>query len=415
MKESVRASFMKIIFVIQKLAGLKGGAERMIANVANAMAARGFNVQIVTFEMRSGPAAYALDPSITVVNLFPFQKGLSVRGGTGHPPSSKGHKAHRLERVVKSIPNVSPVTGLKWHLTHGFFARRLASYLKSERPDAAIGFLRPAITATAFAGKNAGIRVIASTHNTPWQDYDNPDRWDQNPIYVRKSREAFELADEILVLLPEFKAWFPDHLQKKITVMPNPVARISPLPSPAPIRQHTILGVGRLTRIKRFDLLIEAWSKLEDRYPGWRVKIFGEGDEHQNLQAVIARHRLEKSVTLAGVTNEIGPEYDEAMLLCHPAEFEGFGLSVAEALAHGLPVIGFADCPGVNSLISPPDNGILVSGDDRVNGLSAAMEQLISKPELLNTMSARAPESMARFAPSLIYDKWEALLRQGNS
>lgn len=405
---------MKIVFVIQKLVGLKGGAERMIATIANAMAARGFDVQIVTFEMRSGPAAYALDPSISVVNLFPFQRRISAGdGGDATSVFVKGHKTHRLEKIVKSIPNIFPITMLKWHLTHGFFARRLTSYLNRERPDVAVGFLRPAITATALAGKNANIRVIASTHNTPWQDYDNPERWDQNPIYAQKSREAFELADEIFVLLPEFKSWFPDHLQKKIKIMPNPVARVSPPPSQPPVRQNTILGVGRLTSIKRFDLLIKAWAKLADHHPDWQIKIFGEGDEYQNLQAAISENGLEKSVTLNGVTNEIGFEYDRAMFLCHPAEFEGFGLSVAEALMHGLPVVGFADCPGVNTLISPPENGILVSeASDRVGGLSAAIDALISAPELRIRMSAQAPESMARFESRLIYDKWEASLRQ---
>ena len=71
-----------------------------------------------------------------------------------------------------------------------------------------------------------------------------------------------------------------------------------------------------------------------------------------------------------GHTNAITRAYLAASLLCHPAEHEGWGLAVTEAIAAGVPAVGFADCPGVNQLIRDGENGVLVPGDgDRAEDL----------------------------------------------
>lgn len=90
--------------------------------------------------------------------------------------------------------------------------------------------------------------------------------------------------------------------------------------------------------------------------------------------------------------------------------YESFGLATAEALAHGLPAVGFADCPGTNELIESGINGILVSGDDRVEALAAGLETAMGDPQLRQRMSARGPDSVAEFSVEHIVDRWEGLL-----
>jgi glycosyltransferase involved in cell wall biosynthesis len=87
-------------------------------------------------------------------------------------------------------------------------------------------------------------------------------------------------------------------------------------------------------------------------------------------------------------------------------------LATAEALVSGLPVLGFADCSGTNELIKHNQNGILVSGPDRVLALADGMRDLMSSSELRERLGGEGPHSMADFSREKICCKWEELLRK---
>jgi glycosyltransferase involved in cell wall biosynthesis len=145
------------------------------------------------------------------------------------------------------------------------------------------------------------------------------------------------------------------------------------------------------------------------------LRIFGVGPEQTALQARVAARGLQGRIALLPPKQEIGSEYDRASILVHPSEFEGFGLSVAEAMAHGLPVIAFADCAGVNDLIEDNRSGLLVerSNDDRenVSCLVNALVQLAQDPDRRSQFGSNATAIAQRFDRVAIHDKWAQLLR----
>lgn len=392
-----RSPAVKLCFVIQKLSGLTGGAERVVIDVARAMSARGFEVSIVTFESRKSAPGYNVG-QIKVSNLFPLARA----------PSPRSSPTSRLEALVKRLPNVLPLTWLKWRLTHGAFERALRRMIRSDAPDVMIAFLPPAITAAAYAAEGSSTRVIGSTHNVPDRDFGDSNRWDQNPYSRQRTRDALKRLDRIFVLLPEFRDWFAKDLHARIRVMPNAIGKLNDTGVADASRSKTVLGVGRLTTIKRFDLLIKAFAQIAADFPDWSVRIFGEGPEAVPLQALIAELNVGSQVSLAGVTQNIGPEYDRAAVLCHPSEFEGFGLAVAEAMAHGTPAIGFEDCPGVNSLVQDGKNGLLIAvTPDPVGALASALRTLLSNKALRQRLGAAATEISKTYAPDLLYAEWE--------
>jgi len=120
---------------------------------------------------------------------------------------------------------------------------------------------------------------------------------------------------------------------------------------------------------------------------------------------------IEPHVHLVGATASVEMEYQTAQLFALPSLYEGFPNCLAEALAHGLPVIGFADCPGTNRLIETGINGILVSDRDRISGLAAALDELMSSPEKRRAMGTAAVDSVVDYSLDGITDKWEELLR----
>lgn len=385
--------------MIQKLAGLTGGAERILCEVANAMALRGMTVTVLTYDSHAGDPAYPLTGA-ALRNLFPAPR----------TPATGPAKPRRLEGAVKAIPDIWPLPQIKWGLTYAPFIHRLNRAFAQIQPDVVVGFMPTGIMAATEAARPLGIPVVASTHNLPEQDFGDGGRWDPNPVYRRRRLAALHETNHILVLQKGFADWFGAALADKISVMPNPIAPATvPLDGP---RTRLVLGVGRLTEVKRWDIAIAAFAQISPRHPDWRLTIYGEGPKRAALAAQISQSGMDDRITLAGVTDQIMPVYAGASLLCHPAAFEGFGLSVAEALAHGLPVIADAACPGVNTLVLHGKTGLLV---DMKRDAAHALDQLISDTDLRRTMAFAAPASMQRFAPDTIFAQWETLLRSCQS
>jgi glycosyltransferase involved in cell wall biosynthesis len=102
--------------------------------------------------------------------------------------------------------------------------------------------------------------------------------------------------------------------------------------------------------------------------------------------------------------------YGRAQLYAHPAIHESFGLVTAEALAYGLPAIGFADCSGTNEIIVDGLNGLLVEGGRRVESLAAGLDRMMGSAELRAKLGAAGPESVKRYSIAAITDAWERLL-----
>ena len=391
---------MRIDFVIQKIAMRSGGAERVLIEAANEMTERGHSVEILSYENRGRESFFPIHSAIAQRNLFDRPKSLRSK-----------YRWQRRERFREAIPHVYPLSHWKWRMTNLDFIRSLRLHIAARQPDVLVPFLPPAITATALAARFAGVPVVASTHNEPSQDYTNPERWDPNPVDVRRRFEALSSVDRILVLLPEYRDWFPDDLKPKILDMPNPVRPVHKTMLDNAVRQKTILGVGRLASVKRFDLLIDVWAMIKDEFPGWKVDIFGHGPDLDELQAKIVARGVEDTFTLRGVTDQIAEQFLSASVFAHPADHEGFPLAVSEALAHGLPVVGFADCSGLNTLVRHDETGILVEpGSDRVRSMADALRRILTDEEKRTRLGSKGPASMRQYAPETIYDRWERVL-----
>ena len=404
-----RASGRRIALVIDRLAGRGGGAERVLSETANALAARGHLVEIITHERSRADPFYPLAPGVMLTRLRPPRPVWRAPFDRLRGP---------LERYGHHVPGLAH---LAWTSRHGGFWRRLARYLEVTRPDAVAGVLPPAITALALATRRLRARgvvipALASTHNAPGQDFLNPARW--GPGWLDRARRlaALEHLDRIAVLLPEYRDWHSPALRPRIAVLPNAV---TPVPAPARARPgaaRVVLAVGRLAEVKRHDLLIAAWARLAADFPDWQLRLYGHGPLDGALAAQITAAGLEGCVTLMGQQRDMAAAYGAGAILAHPAAYEGFPLAVCEALAAGLPVVGFADCSGTNALVQDGGNGLLIPASDgtartaRVAGLAAALRTLMADPARRAALGAQGPASMAPYAPDRIIDMWEGLL-----
>lgn len=385
----------KIAFVIEKLAQRGGGAERVLIEVANSLALRGHHIEIITHEYRGKPPAYPLEPGIILNNLRPSSRS---RFKTMIEP---------MRKVLNTAHSVPLIDRAAWINRHGFFWRRLGRHLSATRPDVAIAFMPPAITALAYAKVSHDMLRVASTHNAPAQDYENPARWDPSRLDRKRRLQCLTRMDKVCVLLPEYADYY-NLAPGKVIVLPNAVTPSKSLVPPQK-RQPLIVASGRLEKVKRHDLSILAWEKIQHKFPDWSLQIFGEGSLRKSLEALIAEKRVER-VKLMGHRRDIIDRVANAAVLSHPATYEGFPLAVCEALAAGTPVVGFSDCSGLNRLVVDEVNGLLVSPSERVDNLAQSLERVLSDVELRERLSLAGPPSVAGYSPEAVTGMWEDII-----
>lgn len=393
---------MRVCFIIDRLAGVTGGAERMLCLIASALARRGHAVEVVTADPADAAPApfYPLDARVRRITLE-------------RPPGAAARLAQRLVNLLHrtGLTRTWAGSAVAWAIRRRPLHRRMRAHLTASRPDVAIAFMRGAIGLAGHGGPPRPARGIAALRNVPAEELDlDHDRQFlfQRWIGIRAVRHF----DRITVQLPEYVADLPADLRPRARVIPNPVA-LPDRPPPAAGRAALVVAVSRLVPQKRIDALIDAWAAVAPAHPGWRLEIYGDGPERAALAARIDRLGIAGSARLMGVTDAIGAVYARARLMVHPSAFEGFPNAVAEALAHGVPVTGFADCPGLNGLVRDDVNGRLVpAAADRAGALAAALGALLADPGMLDRLGAAGPGTMTPYGEAAVIDRWEALLAE---
>ena len=152
-----------------------------------------------------------------------------------------------------------------------------------------------------------------------------------------------------------------------------------------------LLAVGSIVPRKGYDVLIAALAALSEL--PWTLSIAGDRTRNPScaaqLENDIARFGLANRVALRGAVSDadLAELYQGADLFVLPSRFEGYGMAFAEALAHGLPVIGTT--AGAIPETVPEGAGVLVPPDD-AQLLAAALRRLIENVDERRRMSACA-------------------------
>jgi glycosyltransferase involved in cell wall biosynthesis len=186
--------------------------------------------------------------------------------------------------------------------------------------------------------------------------------------------------------------------------VPQPrIGVVLPGTDPAPLARGSggpgfaLLCVASLTPRKGHLILLEALAELVDL--DWRLTCVGskrrDPGTAQAIAASVVRLRLDQRVALVDELDEAGlaPLYDRADLFVLASYHEGYGMALAEALAHGLPVV--ATNAGAIPGTVPPSAGLLVEPGDPA-ALAGALRQIMTDPALRDLLTAGAVSERAR-------------------
>ena len=350
-----------------------GGAERILAWLANGWRRDGHAVTLVTLQGGRESPFFRLDPGVSLAPLAVSR------------PSR-----HILDAVMTNVGRV----------------RALRAAFRQSRPDVIVSFLTTTNVLALLAAAGLPAPVIVSERVHPalcplpgvW-------RWLRKRLYPR--------ARAVVVQTDRATAWFPGRMRSRVVVIPNPVAR----PDRAgprktrPDGHGTVLGVGRLTRQKGFDLLIRAFAEATRPHDGWDLVIAGEGPERQALAGLAARCGVADRVRLIGRQADIQSTYTATDIFALPSRFEGFPNALLEAMAAGLPAVA-ADClAGPREIICNERNGLLVEPEN-VEALTLALSRLLTDASLRRRLGAAAAGIVEAYDADAVHQRWNALVAE---
>lgn len=361
---------MRLLFAIKSLS-VAGGAERVFSQIVNGLSRKGHEICVATFDELQAKAFYPLQEDVLWIK----------HGGTG---------ATAPTRIYHVLPRV-------------FFLRRI---MLQFLPDANVGFLSSMYIHCALASLGTGIPVVASEHAL-WQ------RHRSSLFESTLQRAVVKCVSEMVVVSQHARESFPPSMRKHQCVIENPmefggVAR-SNVRGTANQRKR-LITVGRLVASKDVATLIEAFALLAKEFPSWELRVIGEGPLMRELIARVHELGLTNQVLLLGSVPSISAEYSRAQLFVTASRFESFGLAVYEALAHGLPVLGFADSPGIRDAVRSFENGILVSSQDRVLSLAKELRRLMLSDEERLKLVQKEFDPPDQCTLGEVLAKWETLL-----
>jgi glycosyltransferase involved in cell wall biosynthesis len=350
-----------------------GGAERVISNMANYWAQKGWSATLLTFDDRSVPPFYEIDQRVNHIPLGIYQ------------PSSNS-----LEAVWNNLRRIQV----------------LRRAIRRSKPDAVISFLFVVNILVLLATRGLAVPVIISERTDPLlEPVDRAWKWLRQWTYSFASR--------IIVATERTKEYFLPSVQAKTTVIPNPVAPASSEGSGPPEvvpAKPAIVAMGRLYRQKGYDILLKAFAHLQEKHPDWTLTILGEGPLRQEIERLRAGLGLVERVHLPGSVRNPHNVLRKADLFVLSSRWEGWNNSLAEAMSCGLPVIA-ADCrSGPREVIRHGVDGVLVPPED-VEALAAEMDRLMSDESARKLLASRAVEVVERFDVDKIMSMWEELLR----
>lgn len=383
----------RICFLVDSIFSI-GGVQRVTAVIAKALA-KDYDVTIVTFD----------NPTTKDITLYDLQEA-DIHYRFFKYPSVNKWKDYCCKAYSGLYRLVLPQNKLNtiWYRHSSFPSERrnaLTKELRDGNYDVIIGVHAPlAVNLTICKPRLGKVRLIGWIHNSYQAMFS------KESLYIGTDRRKFyewQLAKLhhtiILCHYDEQQYHFPTNvIYNPLTLKPGTISTGT---------SKKFLAVGRFTLLhKGFDLLIDAFHLFAHHNTEWTLDIVGEGVEEELYRKKITEYNLQERITIHPFTNHIQSFYSNAQVYVLSSRWEGFGLVLIEAMAHGLPIVS-SDLPASQEIMG--DFGLYFE-----NGNIEQLAQRLEEATHLDWQkkSKEALEIAKRFDLNTIVDQWKRIIEE---
>lgn len=353
---------MKITLFIDSL--YRGGAERVVCELANYLVKNGHAVDILT--IRKSEPSYIPPEGVNYIENIGVDEKIFSFG-----------MLRKLEKLIA--------------LCHIF---------RNTKSDIYVVFLHRSIVLTGRLKRWLKVPVIFSERCDP------ASCGEITSDFVKAFPKANGLVFQTYVAKEYYEkrmTYLPESL-----IIPNAVADLF---QPEDCKKEKyILSAGRFAEQKNFPLLIRAFSHISSDYPDINLVICGDGELRGDYEKLISELRLDNRVVLPGQVKDVKTWMNRAIMFVLSSDFEGIPNALMEAMACGLPCIS-TDCSGGGSrlLIKDGDNGCLVPVGD-LDKLEQAIRKILDDQIFAARIASNAARIHDMYSPEIIYAEWEKFI-----
>lgn len=250
----------------------------------------------------------------------------------------------------------------------------LYKWFRQEKPDIVHTAAAEANFHGIIAAKLAGVKTIVA------EEIGFPNHSSKARIIFR---QLYKMADKVIGVsksVKDFLVEIKEIKSEKGEVIYNPVSRPKEI-AREPQDNFTIVSVGRLEVVKNHQLLVHAFSELQNKSA--HLIIVGEGRERKNLENLIEKLHLKDRITITGFVSE--PEFylAKADLFVLPSLSEGFGIAAVEAMQMGIPCL-CSKVGGIPEFVEEGKNGWLVN-PKHPQELMSILNVIVAMPTIQRT------------------------------
>jgi glycosyltransferase involved in cell wall biosynthesis len=349
----------RIVIIVNNIEEL-GGAQRVSHTLAQGLAQRGYDVELVGLIPKPPIHTYIAQPTYRMRTLL----------SESRDPKRKADQQSLIEHALtETLGHGDPgivVTAQVWAMEH------------------------------VLRVPHADWRIIGQYHSSFAAAREDGD--------LERIRVAYRDVDWFTVLSDDDAAQFTEAGMNNCITMVN---SISPWPATgADQSARTLTVLGRMSWEKAPDIALRAWAELVDEYPDWSMQFIGNGP----MATDIAATDIARVTVLPATDDPIGALVASGMYVL-PSLVEGLPMSLLEAMACGLPVVATNCSPGVRSLVSHEHTGLLAEpGNPR--SLAHQMRQLLDDSDLRARLGMQARQRAEEFRLDPVLDRWEWLIAQ---
>ena len=286
------------------------------------------------------------------------------------------------------------------------------NWLRRTRPDAVILHSPTMLPGVLPYCRVRGIPLIVVEHQP--NELKTRQEWLFSTLSMR-------LADAIVTLTPRHEGELAERLGKrfrrdKVTMIPNgiDVATLGPATpfaggEGAPVRAGM---AARFSKTKRFDIMVDALAVLQRRTPqAWRLSLAGAGEQWDQVRVDVAARGIEGVIFEGMLTGTALADWYRGLdVYCHASDGETLSMSVLQAMASGLPVVG-SDVEGISNLLAgDPPLGVLVA-TQTAQGFAAGIATVAGDPLEAQAMARRARAEAERlYDQRTMFARYDALI-----
>lgn len=346
----------------------KGGAERVLVNLADYFAEKGYRVTMVTQYKKE--------------NEYPLNE--------------------KVNRIISDITEEETGKSRLLNFVRRFF--KLRNIWKRERPDVILSFIGKNNMMAILTSRFLDIPVAVSVRAEPSEEY-------YTPFLRRMAKCLFAQASGVILQTGRCFDFFPEKVRKKAVLLKNPIDRSFFRERYQGERDKTIVAVGRVDANKNHEMLIRAFARIAEEFSDYRLIIYGEGELRPKLLTLIEELTMTDRILMPGSVNNVADVIYKSEIFVLPSNTEGAPNTLMEAMAMGLCVVA-TDCPcgGPADLIENGYNGILtpVMNEEKMKENLQFLLNNLQKAEELGTNAKKTADI---YQPEIVYGEWEKFLR----